>query len=167
MDPPASFDHIAARYQGGIRTYLVRLLGHEQDAEDVCQNAFLRAHRAFARLAPNSNTRAWLYKIATNSALSALKSRRRRTTGLCDLDLDTLPADAAAPPERREQLRAVDGAVRALPPKQRAALMQRQFQGLSYAEIGAILGCSEASARANVYQAIKKLRAALDRPQAR
>ena len=75
-----------------------------------------------------------------------------------DVDLERIPDDANASLEQREQLRAVARAVEDLPPKQRAALMMRRFQGLGYAEIAAALGGSEASARANVYQAIRQLR---------
>ena len=155
-----SFDQLAERYRPEILAYLVRLLGDPHDAEDVCQEALLRAYRAFDRLAPDSNVRAWLYKIATRTALNAVKQRRRGANRSVDIDLDTLPSDSTIL-DRREQLRAVARAVNDLPPKQRAALMLRQFQGLSYAEIAASLACSEAAARANVYQAIRRLREVL------
>jgi RNA polymerase sigma-70 factor (ECF subfamily) len=121
----------------------------------------MRAYRAHRRLRPDSNPRAWLYKIATHTAFNALKRRKRSAAHHADVDLDHLPSDMNPTYERREQMRAVARAVEALPPKQRAALMLRQFQGLSYAEIASSLGGNEASARANVYQAIKRLRKAL------
>lgn len=159
--PPTTFDQLVHRHRAELLAYLVRLLGDVPDAEDACQETLLRAYRAYDRLPPDSNSRAWLYKIATHTALNAMKRRKREAARSADVDLDTLPARPAAEPDHREQLRAVARAVEALPPKQRAALMQRQFQGLSYAEIAAALGCSEASARANVYQAVKTLRARL------
>jgi len=77
------------------------------------------------------------------------------------MELETIE-DASANSWRRTELQhRIVRAVSVLPPKQRAALMQRQFEGLSYEEIGEALGCTAESARANVYQAIKKLRAAL------
>ncbi len=158
---PATLAELTERHRGEILRYLVRLLGDPEEAQDACQEAFLRAHRAFPRLGVGANSRAWLYRIATNSGLNAARSRARRRARAADVDLDTLPADPGAPPERREQLRAVRGAVDALPPRQRAALMLRQFQGLDYAEIAAALGGNQEAARANVYQALKKLRAAL------
>jgi len=158
---PVSFDQLVERHRSEILAYLMRLLGDTHDAEDACQDTLLAAYRAFERLAPDSNARAWLYKIATNTAFNALKRRKRKATHIMDIDLDRLSADSAPALEQREQLRAIAQAVEALPPKQRAALMLRQFQGLRYAEIAASLGCSEASARANVYQAIKKLREVL------
>ena len=164
---PASFDHLAEAHRPEILAYLIRLLGDQHDAEDACQETFLRAYRAFNRLAAGTNARAWLYKIATNIAFNTWKRRRREKARSVDMDWETLPFDSTSVLNRREDLRAVARALETLPPKQRAALMQRQFQGLSYAEIALTLGCSEEAARANVYQAIKKLREMLvDREEA-
>jgi RNA polymerase sigma-70 factor (ECF subfamily) len=159
--PPVTLAELTERHRGEIVGYLARLLGDRQEAEDACQEAFLRAHRAFARLGPEANSRAWLYRIATNTGLNAARSRARRAARAAAVDPDVLPADAGLSAERREELRAIKRAVEALPPRQRAALMLRQFQGLGYAEIAAALGGNEVAARANVYQALKKLRAAL------
>lgn len=159
---PASFTHLVQRHRAEVLTYLVRLLAHEQDAQDVCQETLLRAFRAFGRLDGDANTRAWLFKIATNRALSALARRSRGVARTSDVDPEGLRAPAGAGAEGRERLQAVRRAVEALPPKQRAALMQRRFHGLGYEEIARSLGCSAASARANVYQAMKKLRALLE-----
>jgi RNA polymerase sigma-70 factor (ECF subfamily) len=161
-DSPESFDQVAERYRPELLAYLTRMLGDPHDAEDACQDALLRAHRAFGRLLVGSNTRAWLYKIATNTALNALKRRRRQEAHQVDIDLERIPDSANASLEQREQLRAVARAVEDLPPKQRAALMMRRFQGLDYAEIAAALGGSEEAARANVYQAIRQLRRMLN-----
>jgi RNA polymerase sigma-70 factor (ECF subfamily) len=158
--PPVAFAGLAERYRQEILRYLVRMLGNEPEAQDACQDVFLRAHRAFARMAPNSNWRAWLYRIATNCAFNATRRRSRMAAWTVDVDLDTLPARTGASSPQREQLRTLARAVSALPPRQRAALMLRQFHDMSYAEIAASLGGNEASARANVYQALKKLRAA-------
>jgi RNA polymerase sigma-70 factor (ECF subfamily) len=160
MSAPRPLADLVERHRPELLRYLVRLLGNEHDAQDACQDALLRAHRAFARLAPDSNVRAWLYRIATNSARNHARGRGRRQGRTVDVDVDGLPA-AERSAERDEQLRAVTRAVQALPPRQRAALMMRQFQGLAYGEIALSLGGSEVAARANVYQALKKLRAAL------
>jgi RNA polymerase sigma-70 factor (ECF subfamily) len=156
----ASFTLLAERRRPEILAYLVRMLGNRDDAEDACQETFLRAHAAFGRLTPDANARAWLYRIATNTALNLARGRARRTARLVATDPDTL---AGAPAEDRADLRAVGRAVTGLPPRQRAALMLRCFQGLDYAEIAASVGGSTDTARANVYQAVRKLRAALGR----
>jgi RNA polymerase sigma-70 factor (ECF subfamily) len=156
---PASSVELAERHRPALLRYLVRLLGNEDDAEDACQEALLRAHRAFDRLRPDSNARAWLYRIATNTALDAARTRARARAMVADADLDALPGASSA--AERAELRSIARAVEALPARQRAALVLRRFEGLQYAEIATAVGGSAESARANVYQAMKKLRAVL------
>jgi RNA polymerase sigma-70 factor (ECF subfamily) len=159
-----AFEEAMLAYRDEIYRYVWRMLGDTQDAQDLTQETFLRAYRAFDRLEPESNVRAWLYRIATNTCLTFLK-RRGRERNVLSLDEGWLPglvAHAETPLDtvgRRELLREVACAVEALPPRQRAAIVQRKYQGLSYAEIAACLGCSEETARAHVYQGLRKLRA--------
>jgi RNA polymerase sigma-70 factor (ECF subfamily) len=159
----ADFDHLVETHSALIFAYLWRMLGETADAEDCLQETFLRAFRARGRLAGHANPTAWLYRIATNTARTQLRQRGRAAQHTAPLD-SRLPEGRPGPAEtldRRETLDAVARAVAALPHQQRAALMLRKYQGLSYAEVGAALSCSEAAARANVYQALKKLRAEL------
>jgi len=155
-----SLTALVDRHRPEILKYLVRLLGNSHDAQDVCQETFLRAHRAFARIGPDANSRAWLYRIATNAARTAARRRGRDGSAVSDLDVDSLPARAPASIDEREELYLVARAMQALPARQRAALVLRRFHDLSYAEIAATLGGNAAAARANVYQALRKLRAA-------
>jgi RNA polymerase sigma-70 factor, ECF subfamily len=156
---PTSSAELVERHRPELMRYLVRLLGNADDAEDACQDALLRAHRTFARLAPDSNARAWLYRIATNTAIDAARARTRRRARFTDAEVDGLagPSSAVA----RAEVRAIARAVEALPPRQRAALVLRRFDGMEYAEIAAAVGGTAETARANVYQAMRKLRAAL------
>jgi len=157
------FSALAERHRPEIVAYLTRLLGSAEDAEDVCQDALLRGFRAAERLSAESNGRAWLYKIATNSALTFLRRRTRARARWSMLGLDDVPAPAAGGTERAAEVEIVVRAVERLPPRQRAALVQRRFQEMGYEEIGAALGCTPETARAHVYQAIKKLRTELER----
>src|SRR5437879_10878990 len=108
-----SLAELTERHRGEIVGYLARLLGDHQEAEDACQEAFMRAHRAFGRLAPDANSRAWLYRIATNTGLNAARRRSHRAARRADVDPDALPADAGPSLERREELRAVRRAAEA------------------------------------------------------
>jgi RNA polymerase sigma-70 factor, ECF subfamily len=158
--PPISFDQLVQRHRRELLAYLIRMLGNVHDAEDVCQDVLIRAYRSFDHVILNSNARAWLYRIATNSALNALNRRRRvaaRQVSLAALERMPAPVHDF---DHRERLRRVAVAVGQLPPRQRAALMQRRFQDLSYEEIAVSLNCNPTTARAHVYQAIKKLRQA-------
>ncbi len=152
------FEALVDRHSGELCAYLWRLTGDEADARDCLQDTFLRAFRAYYRLQDFSNLRAWLYKIATNTARTHhSRNHRRKTEPLLE---PIASGEKAVELQVMEstQLAAVKQAVMALPDRQRAALMMRKYQELEYAEIATALDCSEDSARANVYQALKKLR---------
>lgn len=160
------FEDLIEQHHDEIFTYLWRLLGNERqsdvalEVEDLTQEVFLRAFENFSRLRRDSNHRAWLYKIATHCAytkLRQLKNRREKNPTLKIMATDTTISPASE--STRKQLREL---VDALPAKQRACLTMRYLQDLDYGEIGSILDCTEESARANVYQAIRRLRAALE-----
>jgi RNA polymerase sigma-70 factor (ECF subfamily) len=157
------FDLLVERHSPELLRYLWRLLGGLEEAEDCLQDVYLRAYRAYSRLPANANSRAWLFRIATNTARTAAARAGRRAERVQTL-LDELVSEGYSPEqvvERSEWLRSVEQAVERLPNHQRAALILRKFQGLGYAEIGEVLGCSHAAARANTYQAVRRLRAAL------
>ena len=153
------FDELVERHSGEIFAYVWRLLRDAHDAEDCLQETFLRAFRSYSRVRAGSNYRAWLYKIATNTAHSLWKCRTRNETHAVELDPDRQSDEMSVADrvERKALLTAVTRAVAALPDQQRAALIMRKYQELSYAEIATALDCTEAAARANVYQAVKKL----------
>ncbi len=158
MDKP-QFDVLVERHGDELYAYLWRLLGDEADAQDCLQDSFLRALRAYPALRDTQHLRAWLYKIATNTA----RSWQQRAARLARREVE-LPEQLAAgggveaAVAQRSQLAVLRSAVQALPPRQQAALMLRKYQELPYGEIATALGCSEAAARANVYQALKTLR---------
>lgn len=155
------FEALVEAHSGEIFAYVWRLLRDTADAEDCLQETFLRAYRSFSRVRAGSNYRAWLYKIATNTARTHARQRGRINARTIDLDPE-LQSDRLSPADRvvrHETIEAVTRAVEALPHQQRAALIMRQYQELGYDDIAAALDCTEEAARANVYQALKKLRA--------
>jgi RNA polymerase sigma-70 factor (ECF subfamily) len=154
------FDEVVEKYSHEIFAYLWRLLNGTRDAEDCLQEVFLRAFQAFDRLGQDANIRAWLYTIATNTSISFRRKRSRVELHEFILEIE-LPSQEVLPEvqvEWNERLKVVLETIDVLPDRQRAALMMRKYQELSYAEISEILGCSQETARANVYQALKKLR---------
>jgi RNA polymerase sigma-70 factor (ECF subfamily) len=156
----SEFDHLVEAHSREIYAYLWRMLRDPQDAEDALQESFIRAFRGFPRLRDDSNMRAWLYKIATNVAYTHLKKRSRLSSRTTDLS-EFISIATTDRFEQRELLEVVFQAIEQLPLKQQAALMLRNYQGFTYQEIALALECSPESARANVYQAIKKLRTKL------
>jgi RNA polymerase sigma-70 factor (ECF subfamily) len=168
------FETLIELYHDQIYGYVWRLLhsagsaDSAVEAQDLVQEVFLRAYRAFGRLRRDSNHRAWLYKIATNCAYTALKRGQRQASVPLDDEVQRVPDSAARSPEdwlaQGEELAAVRREIAALPPKQQAALVLRYGQGLDYAAIARALDCSQDSARANVYQALRRLRRELAPP---
>ena len=155
------FDSVIELYSTEIFAYLWRQLNGREDAEDCLQEVFVRAFKAYDRLNEDPQIRAWLYKIATNEAISFRRKRNQNLALNVKIDYDFLSSDPSPMDqlELKERFEVLMGAIEALPNRQRSALMMRKYQELSYAEISRILDCSEEAARANVYQALKKLRA--------
>lgn len=155
--PP--FIELVDAHSREIFHYLYRMLGQTQAAEDALQDAFVRAYRAYDRLDDDANTRAWLYRIAGNVARTQLKRNHRTKDekALYENLRDNSPS-VVEEVESRERQRTLSQAVQRLPHQQRTALTLRKYQALSYAEIGLVLDCTPEAARANVYQALKKLR---------
>ena len=154
------FETLVERHSAEIFAYVWRMLRDTGDAEDCLQETFLRAFRSYARVQAGTNYRAWLYKIATNAARSHWKRRRRSEIHTVDLDPDVRGngTSVAEQVEQKTLLAAVARAVEELPDQQRTALIMRKYQELSYTDIAEALACTEAAARANVYQAVKRLR---------
>jgi RNA polymerase sigma-70 factor (ECF subfamily) len=159
------FEDLLRAHQREIYRFACRMTGNTADGSDVLQDTFLRAFRAYRRLPPGANHRAWLYRIAARSAVSHARAARVRravplehAAALPDHD-----GDVEAAVESRRLMGALAAALRRLSPRQRIALIQRKYEGLSYAEIASTLDCSEEAARAHVYQAMTKVRAGLTR----
>jgi RNA polymerase sigma-70 factor, ECF subfamily len=159
-----AFDSVVTAHHAEIFRFLRRVTGAVGDAEDLSQETFLRAYRAYAALPTDANVRAWLFAIASNLAKNHFRaeSRRRRAYG----EVQTSARGGEAAPEgalaSRETARLLDGIIGRLPLKQRLAFTQRKIHGLDYEEIGRSLGCSTESARAHVFQALRKIRRGLD-----
>jgi RNA polymerase sigma-70 factor, ECF subfamily len=153
------FETLVERHHDEIYRYLWQMLwGTNLEVDDLTQETYIRAYQAYGRLRPDSNCRAWLYKIATNCAYTALKRSQRETF----LDDDDWIADGRPPPEeaaaRNDLLTLIQQHIDELPVKQRGALIMRYLQDFAYAEIAQALDCSEESARAHVSLAVRRLR---------
>ncbi len=155
-----AFEDLVEQHSREIFSYLWRLTQNPQDAEDLLQDTFLRAYKAYHRLDHHQHLRAWLYKIATNVAHSFhSRDQQRNLNTVFEENMHPGGDSTAEMVQVRLDLQAVKTAVEALPDKQRAALIMHRFQALSYREISEALDIQEDAARANVYQAMKKLRA--------
>jgi len=138
--------------------YLVSHVG-PAEAEDCFQETFAAALRAYPRLRPGSNLRAWVLTIAQHKALDAHRARSRRAVPVAEPG-EIAERDGAPEPGAGEE--ALWQAVGALPERQRSAVVLRYVADLPHREIAAALGCSEEAARRSLHEALKKLRKAVD-----
>ncbi len=152
------------RYHEEVYGYLCGVVREAAWAEDLAQETFLRALRA-RRLSEVQNHRAWLYRVATNVALNALKRRRR----FAWLPWRAGDREASAPDvaEQVAQRGVLEAALAALPPGYRAPLLLYAQYGLSPAEVADALGLSEAAARKRIYRATVMFRQAFGKGEAR
>jgi RNA polymerase sigma factor (sigma-70 family) len=147
--PP--FQALLDEHRVDVYRYLVATAG-PSDADDVFQDTWIAALRAYPRVRRADNLRAWLLRIAHNKAMDAHRARGRRA----------LPM--AEPPEQASEPQVADGQpelwerVRELPSKQRTAVFCRSVLGMSYAELATLLDSSEDAARRNVHEGLKRLR---------
>ena len=160
------FDAVVSAHHEEILRYLRRVIGEAGDAEDLSQETFLRAYRAYGTLPGDANVRAWLFAIATNLAKNHFRSETRRRQAYGRVKVEAREAAGAATEaelDARETGALLEGIIEGLPLKQRLAFTQRKLHDMDYEAIGKSLGCSEESARAHVFQALRKIRQGLGR----
>ena len=158
------FEAVMTAHHAEIYRYLRRVTFHSSEAEDLSQETFLRAFRAYRALPPDANVRAWLFAIATNLFRNSLRSSKRRRAAR-DVVRTAARGDGEGPEGValfNEARVTVEAVIEQLPTKQRAAFVLRKVHELPYEEIAESLECSVDSARAHVFQAFRKIRHSLD-----
>jgi RNA polymerase sigma factor (sigma-70 family) len=150
--PLPPFQAALDEHHDAVARFLVATVGR-QEAEDCLQETLLSALRAYPRLRPGSNVRAWMLTIARNKALDSHRVRARQPVPVGDAEPGgTAVMNGEAPDDE------LWAAVRELPPKQRAAVVLRYVNDLSHREIAGVLDCSEAAARRSLHEGLTKLR---------
>jgi RNA polymerase sigma-70 factor (ECF subfamily) len=153
------------RHEREIMRYLLRVSGDRDDAADLFQETWLRAYRAYPRLEPQSEVRPWLYAIATNLCRNRFRDRVRWAGMVVQDKQELSAADMIGKNHRFDHENEgyatihVRELISDLPTRQREALHLRYFAGLDYGEIATAMDCTEDNARANVSQAVKKIKA--------
>lgn len=144
--PP--FQALLDDHRADVYRFLVATAG-AADADDLFQETWIAALRAYPRVRRADNLRAWLFRIAQNKTIDAHRARGRRAVPVA-----AVPETAAASSELPEAWAPVG----ALPPKQRTAVFCRVVLDMPYAELAVVLGSSEEAARRNVHEGLKRLR---------
>ena len=151
-----AFCELVHLYRERVIDVVYRMCGDPALAEDAAQIAFLRAWQRLPEYQPRAAFRSWLYRIAVNAALDMLR-RERPTTAVDDLQLTNSDPQPEAAYEQQEQAALVRRAVLALPEGSRAALVLREYQGLSYREIAETLDISTGTVMSRLNYARTKL----------
>jgi RNA polymerase sigma-70 factor, ECF subfamily len=160
-----AFDEIVRRYQRRVYSTALRIVRRHDLADDVTQEAFLRAHRALASYDRARPFGPWICRIAANLAINHVRSPEAREEALDDGAYDRSPAAAADGPLdavlEKEARRVLEDAVGQLPAEQRAVFVLRTFEDLSYKEIAEALDLSVGTVMSRLSRAREKLRGAL------
>lgn len=164
----AAFDLVYEVLGPPLYSFCLRLTGRRAEAEDVCQDAFLRIHRSRSTYRAGRSALAWAYAVARSAYLDRLRSGRREPAsrpGESDEVLFEVPA--VGNPEQNASAallaRVVSQALRELPEANRTAYVLTQQEGLSAAETAAIVGSNSATVRVRAHRAAAKVREALER----
>src|SRR6266487_7176007 len=173
-DDPAAFAELVSHYQHRLIGIMHHLVGNTEEAEDLAQEVFLRVYRARKKYHPEAKFSTWLFTIANNLALNALRSRQRKPVvplpaqesgPLGPRPAEQIVPDRGQPPGHRLQQqelsvvirRALDG----LNERQRMAVVLNKFEDMNYAEIAEIMGLTTKAVKSLLNRARCRLRDAL------
>ena len=157
-----AFDLLVLKYQGRIAAMVSRYVSDAGEVEDVTQEAFIKAYRALGKFRGDSAFYTWLYRIAANAAKNHLVAKGRRPGADATIedaegfDEGGLLSESASPEALamgEELAEVVESALNELPDELKAALMLREFDGLSYDDIADVLGCPVGTVRSRIFRA--------------
>ena len=166
-----AFRVLVERHSRNLFRLAYRMTGHQEDAEDVVLETFLRAYRQLSKFDDRAGFGTWLYRIAANCSLDMIRARKRRNErqeaaeeDSTDL-IQSLP-DAAPAPDRLamsgEVERKVASVMNELSEMERSAFVLRHYEGMCIDDIGRTLGVQPNAAKHSVFRAVQKLRRALE-----
>jgi len=166
-----SFNQLILRWERPIFALAYRVIGREEEARDVCQEAFLRAFRALPGFKGQAKFSSWLYRITLNLCRDWIRRQRRAPVSQLPEDMDVLEMAAARGPvesiedlvARRELSAVVEEAMATLPDEQRTAIILKEYHGMTFQEIADLQGCPLSTVKTRLYQGLSVLRRQLDR----
>jgi RNA polymerase sigma-70 factor (ECF subfamily) len=165
----SAFDILVARWEDRIRGAAYRVLGSEDEARDVAQEAFLKAYRGLAAFKQEARFSSWLYQIALNVCRDRLRRRRTRATVSLEEMEQTGPAIVETRPGAHERLQRLDlartvrRAIETLPEEQREVVVLKEYQGLTFLEIAQALEVPVSTVKTRLYRGLGQLRLRLER----
>jgi len=166
-----SFNELIIRWERPIYALAYRVIGRDEEARDVCQEAFLRAFRALPGFKGQAKFSSWLYRITLNLCRDWIRRQRRAPVSQMPEDTDVLEMAAARGPvesiedlvARRELSAVVEEAMALLPDEQRTAIILKEYHGMTFQEIADLQGCPLSTVKTRLYQGLSVLRRQLER----
>ena len=162
-----AFEYLVAAYEKNVYNLALRMTGNPEDAEDMAQEAFLKAYSSLDSFRGDSKFSVWLYRIVSNTCLDFLRVRsRRRETSLEREDegagtgQQEIPDDSLSPErlfERKLTRESVQRGLMSLPEDQRKILLLREIEGLSYEEIAHVLSLESGTVKSRIFRARRRL----------
>ncbi len=162
-----AFELLVAAYEKNVFNVALQMVGNREDAQDMAQEAFLKAYNSLDSFRGDSKFSSWLYRIVSNVCLDFKRRQSRRPSSSLTVEDDegeTLELDIAdesqspeALLERKLTREAVRRGLQELPDEQRQILLLREIQGMSYEEIGEAMGLEEGTVKSRIFRARKKL----------
>lgn len=156
-----AFEELVRRYRNDVFGLCYRYVGEREEAWDLSQEVFIKAHRGLKRFRRDARFRTWLLRITANRCKDYFKKRRLKTVALDDMSASgDAPGPALGPDgilEARELGEAIEQAVAALSEKHRLAFMLREYEGLSYQEMAEVMECTMGTVMSRLHHARKKL----------
>lgn len=166
-DDASSFSELLSRNRTLVVNYLSRMVVNRAIAEELAQDVFIRVYRSRQTYEPTARFSTWLYRITTNVALNHFRDEKRSQNQI-SLDIeDSIPLRREAQDRgqliedrlvREVEARQIRHAIRALPPKQRAAVIMHKYDEMDYAQIARVLRCSPSAVKALMFRAYETLR---------
>ncbi len=151
-----AYNVLVSRWEKRVYNYLLRLVGHSEDALDLSQDVFLKVYQSLRKLEDPGRFSGWLFRIAHNEAFSLLRRRRP--------EVEVVDAPPPGPGSRMlpvETSLAVAGAMKRLSEDQREVVVLKIYQGFKFEEMAEILGCPVSTIKSRLYTALDLLKDAL------
>jgi RNA polymerase sigma-70 factor (ECF subfamily) len=155
----AAFTRLVEKYQERLYWHIRKIVIDHEDTDDVLQNTFLKIWKSLSDFRSDSMLFTWLYRIATNEALSFLKQKRRKAFSALDDTENKLAEQLESDPyfDGDEIQLKLQQSILKLPEKQRVVFNMKYFDGLKYEEMAEILGTSVGALKASYHHAVKKI----------
>jgi len=157
----AAFSELVKRHQKGLFRLVWRVTRDQSLAEDVVQEAFVKAYQKINLFEERSSFKSWLYRIGINTAHNTLRSRRNDQVSINDISI-TGNAEGERALVYRDLQELVSREMTQLPERQRTALQLRIFEDMSFQEIAEVMECPYDTAKANYRHGLLKMKAALE-----